>query len=53
MEHKGGHKVLYIGVFQIAARGWGESEILLGEVFLPGKGNLRRSDFDDSRLFQS
>ena len=33
-------------VFQIAIRG-GE------EFFLPGKGNLRRSDFDDSNLFQS
>ena len=24
-----------------------------GGFFLPGKGNLRRSDFDDSNLFQS
>ena len=45
-------------VFQIVVRGgariqWGGSEILLGEnIFLPGKGNLRRSDFDDSNLFQ-
>ena len=31
----------------------GESEILLGRIFLPGKGNLRRSDFDDSNLFQN
>ena len=54
--------VLYLfqsRVFQIVVRGgariqWGESEILLGEnIFLPGKGNLRRSDFDDSNLFQS
>ena len=37
---KGGHKVLYIGVFQIAVRGWGKSEILLGGIFLPGEGNL-------------
>ena len=30
----------------------GESEILLGEggIFLPGEGNLRRSDFDDSTV---
>ena len=33
--------------------GGGGSEILLGGIFLPGKGNLRRSDFDDSNLFQS
>ena len=33
MEHKGGHKVLYIGVFQIAARGSRESEILLEGIF--------------------
>ena len=33
-------------VFQIAIRG-GE------EFFLLGEGNLRRSDFDDSNLFQS
>ena len=48
-------------VFQIVVRGgariqWGDgggSEILLGEnIFLPGKGNLRRSDFDDLNLFQ-
>ena len=31
----------------------GESEIFLGGgIFLPGEGNLRRSDFDDSDLFQ-
>ena len=24
-----------------------------GEIFLPGEGNLRRSDFDNSNLFQS
>ena len=34
---------------------WGESEILLGEggIFLLGSRNLRRSDFDQSNLFQS
>ena len=50
-------------VFQIAVRGGGGGksppllplwviEILL-EGFLPGGGNLRRSDFDDLNLFQS
>ena len=33
--------------------GKGVLEILLGEIFLPGEGNLRRSDFEDSNLFQS
>ena len=34
--------------------GRGELEILLGwGIFLPGAGNPRRSDFDDSNLFQS
>ena len=33
--------------------GGGGSEILLGGgIFLPGGENLRRSDFDDSNLFQ-
>ena len=47
-----------IRVFQIVVRGGGkvppvrwESEILLGGIFLLGKGNLRRSDFDDSNPF--
>ena len=43
--------------FQIALRGGGCKflmEIFSGkESFLPGKGNLRRSDFDDSNLFES
>ena len=46
--------------FSNSAKGWGkippsegELEILLGEIFLPGDGNLRRSDFDNSNLFQS
>ena len=34
-------------------QGKGVLEILLGEIFLPGEGNLRRSDFEDSNLFQS
>ena len=49
-----------IRVFQIVVRGGGkvppvtwESKILLGGIFLLGKGNLRRSDFDDSNPFQS
>ena len=45
-------------VFQIVVSGGGEGrgelEILLGwGIFLPGAGNPRRSDFDDSNLFQS
>ena len=49
-------------VFQIVVRdGWEspppsgglESEILLGENFLPSEGNLRRSDFDDSNRFKA
>ena len=33
---------------------WGEeSKILLGEYFLPAEENLRRSHFDNSKLFQS
>ena len=35
----------------MAVRGWGESEILLAGIFLPGEGNLRKSDFDDVNLF--
>ena len=49
-----------IRVFQIVVRGGGkvppvrwESKILPGGIFLLGKGNLRRSDFDDSNPFQS
>ena len=37
----------------IRGGGEGESEILLGENFLPGDWNLRWSDFDNSNLFQS
>ena len=35
--------------------GGGGSEILMGGGgdFLSGEGNLRRSDFDDSKLFHS
>ena len=32
---------------------WGESNILVGRIFLTGGENLRRSDFDDSNPFQS
>ena len=54
---------LYIRAFQIVLReegggyapaGAGESYILLeGIIFLQGGGNLSRSDFDHSNLFQS
>ena len=46
--------------FRIALRGWGEfppseggCNILLGKIILSGSGNLTRSDFDHSKLFQS
>ena len=44
--------------FPNSGRGWGGSEggdrNFAGEgIFLPGVENLRRSDFDDSNLFQS
>ena len=33
--------------------GWGGgSEILHEEIFLPGEGNLRRNDFDDSKEYE-
>ena len=38
-----------LGFFQIAVR---ESEISLRGIFLPTKGNLKRSNFDGSNLFQ-
>ena len=38
--------------FPNSSNGWGESEILLEWTFLPVGGNLRRSDFDNSNLFQ-
>ena len=31
---------------------WGERNILLGRIFLSGDGNLRKSDFDQSKIFQ-
>ena len=46
-------------VSQITVRGRGEfsgggiRNFIGGNIFLPGKGNLRRSDFDDLNLFQS
>ena len=41
--------------FPNSSKGWGGGlEILLGGgIFLPGSGNLRRSDFDNLNLFQS
>ena len=38
--------------FKIALRGGGKREILLGEFFYQGDGNLR-SDFDHLNFFQS
>ena len=37
------------------AGGWGGGGIgnFTGGNFLPGEGNLRKSDFDDSKLFQN
>ena len=52
--------MLMFRVFQIAIRsGWknppqwgvGIGNFTEGGFFLPGAGNLRRSDFDDSNLF--
>ena len=41
-------------VFQIAVKSERESEILLvGQFFLAGGGNLRRSGFDHSNYFKS
>ena len=45
-------------IFQIALMGggippWGKSEILPGQFFLLGGGNLKRSGSDHSNLFQS
>ena len=37
--------------FPNRSKEWGD--MLLGGGGLPGDGNLRRSDFDDSNLFQS
>ena len=40
----------------VLKKGWGqvgELEILLVEIFLLGEGNLKRSDFGHSNLFQS
>ena len=40
--------------FQVAVRGReGNQKLYWGRFFLPGEGNLRRSDFDDSNLFQN
>ena len=52
-----GQNLGQIQAFANGGKGWGgfpqqgESEILLGGG-LPGEGNLRKSDFDDSNLFQ-
>ena len=44
--------------FPISSKGWGESsggdqKFYWKVAGLPGKGNLKMSDFDDSNLFQS
>ena len=48
----------WISVFQIDLRDGGnppsgEMRNFAGEIFLLDGGNLKRSDFDDSNLFQS
>ena len=42
-----------IRVFQIVLRGEGMENFAGGRFFLLGSGNLRRSDFDHSKFFQS
>ena len=48
------HKNCYVVVgdqgYPNRNKGWGESEIL---IFLQGARNLRRSDFNNSNLFES
>ena len=39
--------------FPNSCKGWGESEILLGRIFLPDKGNLSKIDFDNLNFYQS
>ena len=38
--------------FPNSVKRWGESEILLGNIFLSSDGDLRRSEFDQSNLFE-
>ena len=37
----------------VKGRGEGNQNFHGGGIFLPGEGNLRRSDFDDLNLLQS
>ena len=54
VAQKGAIKCYILGSSKQRERVGGvESEILPGGIFLPGEGNLRRSDFDNSNLFQS
>ena len=41
------------GKFLLQWAGLGDRKFFLGGTFLSGGGNLRRSDFDHSNLFQS
>ena len=43
----------HVRVFQIAIKGGGMGNFTGQEIFLPGSGNLSRSDFDNLNLFQS
>ena len=37
-----------VGVGKSPQWGWGYQKFYWGEIFLPGEGNLRRSDFEKS-----
>ena len=39
--------------FPNSGKGWGDQKFYWGGIFLLDEGNLRRSDFDNSNLFQS
>ena len=40
------------GCVCVCVGGGGGSEILHEEIFVPGEGNLRRNDFDDSKEYE-
>lgn len=42
----------FLQSFPNSVKRWGESEILLGNIFLSSDGDLRRSEFDQSNLFE-
>ena len=52
MAERGGKKLPLQCVGGRGGEGGGGGNFT-GVIFLPGEGNLRRSDFDDSNLFQS